>query len=107
VAGFFTYTLPLTLTAFDAASNIVATDVSDFASNLALSGDPGSAPNELLSVAFAGGIDRVLIAGDFAGGSFTLDDLTRTPATAVSEPATLMLLASALAGMAAWTRRRL
>src|SRR5712691_3984147 len=59
VGGRFTYLLPLTLTAFDAALKPIATDVSDFSSNLALSGDPGSSPNELLQVSSALGIARV------------------------------------------------
>lgn len=76
VAGFFTYSVPITLTAFDADGNIVDTATSAFSSNLGLSGDLGSTPNEFLSVSFSGGIASVLIEGDSSGSSFTLDDLS-------------------------------
>ncbi|MBZ5726640.1 MAG: hypothetical protein LAP87_16770 [Acidobacteriia bacterium] len=82
--GYFTYTVPLTILAFDASSTQVASAVSSFSSNLALSGDAGSSPNELLSVTFLGGISSVTISGDPAGGSFVMDDVTYT--TAVPEP---------------------
>lgn len=94
--GYFTYLVPLTLTAFDAGSNEVSQTVSLFNNNLAClggppcSGDVGSIPNELLQVAFAGGISSVVIRGDPAGGSFTLDDAT-IDVTAVPEPSTSLL----------------
>jgi hypothetical protein len=92
-SGYFTYLVPLTLTAFDAGNSQVGQTVSVFSNNLALSGDSGSSPNELLSVAFAGGISSVTIAGDPFGGSFTLDDATFDPAAAeVPEPGTLSFL---------------
>jgi len=103
VSGFFTYLVPLTVTAFDASDTPVATDTSDFSSNLALSGDPMSSPNELLSVAFAGGIGRVTIEGDPLGGSFTLDDLTFTQITTpIPEPSTLLLLISGVVALIGW-----
>lgn len=94
ISGFFTYTALLTLTAFDLTNTIVAMKTSSFASNLALSGDLGSSPNEFLSVTFFNGISRVVIAGDPAGGSFALDDLT---VTSVPEPSTLIYLVSGFA----------
>jgi hypothetical protein len=72
--------------------------------SLALSGDPGSTPNELLSVASAGGITRVMITGNPSGSSLTLDDLNFTPVTTpapVPEPSTLILLVSGLFGRSA------
>ena len=42
VGAFFTYTVPITLTAFDAGDAVLAADASDFASNLFLSGEIGS-----------------------------------------------------------------
>jgi len=104
VGGFFTYSVPLTFSAFDATNDLLGTVSSAFAENLALSGDPGSSPNEFLNLAFAGGISRVTITGDPAGASFTLDDLTFR---AVPEPSTLLLLlASSLAGVASMSSRR-
>jgi hypothetical protein len=101
-SGFFTYSQSLALTAFDASNNSVATTNSAFNNNLALSGDAFSSPNELLSLSFAGGISSLMIAGDPAGGSFVLDDLTFTTVVAtvvapVPEPGALVLLATALA----------
>ena len=105
VSAFFTYAMPLTLTAWDALD--VALDdstLSLYSTNAALSGDPGSAPNEFLQLAFAG-IAKLTISGDPGGGSFVLDDLSFTPkALPVPEPATAALTAIALAGLLA--RRR-
>jgi len=107
VSGFFTYLIPLTLTAFDAANTAVAMDTSDFNSNLVLSGDPMSLPNELLTVAFAGGISRVTIEGDPLGGSFALDDLTFTQITTpIPEPSTLLLFVAGIAGLLGWRGAR-
>jgi hypothetical protein len=92
-SGFFTYAEPLVLAAFDAGSSQVGSAVSAFSSNLALSGDPGSSPNEFLQVAFTGGISGVTIMGDPAGESFVMDDATYTTAGApVPEPASIVLL---------------
>ncbi len=99
--GYFTYSLPLTLTAFDAGSSQVGQAVALFNNNLMLSGDPGSNPNEFLSIAFAAGISSVTITGDPAGGSFTLDDAIYQPSVAaVPEPtygALLLLIIGFLA----------
>jgi hypothetical protein len=102
--GYFTYLLPLTITGFDALDNAVASATSAYANNLALSGEPGSSPNEFLQVAFAGGISRVLIGGDPAGGSFTLDDAEYT--SAVPEPSTALLFTTALLALAFGGRQR-
>ena len=92
-AGYFTYADPLTLAGFDVSSTQVGTAVSAFSSNLALSGDLGSSPNEFLSVSFASGISSVTITGDSAGGSFVLDDATyTTPEATVPEPSLFPLL---------------
>lgn len=92
VSGFFTYSTSLTLAAFDALNQAVGTTSSSFASNFVSSGHN---PNEVLQVSVAGGISRVLIAGDPNGASFALDDLTvTTPASNVPEPSSGVLLVS-------------
>ena len=77
VQAVFTYLQPLTIRAFDASNNLVATVTSrtGCASNLALSGTAGCSPNESISVS-ASSISSVTITGDPLGSSFTLDDLT-------------------------------
>jgi len=105
VSGFFTYFAPLTLTAFNLGGSPVAVSSSIFTSNLALSGDPGSSPNEFLQVAHMGGISTLFISADPSGGSFTLDDLKITP---VPEPASLFLLGSVFPGilLQKWRKKR-
>jgi hypothetical protein len=106
-SGFFTYTVPLTLAAFDATSAQVASTTSTFSNNLALSGDPGSSPNEFLQVSFASGISSLTITGDPAGGSFVLDDATYgTGSSTVPEPGSLALLLSGSMIVAILKRRR-
>lgn len=68
----FTYILPLTITAYQGAS-VVANVTSAFGENYVSSGNP---PNELLMVAFPGGITSFTIEGDPAGSSFVMDDFT-------------------------------
>ncbi len=94
--AYFTYLAPLTLSFYDALNNLEGTVSSTFFSNMALSGDIGSSPNEFLTFAWAAGISSVVIAGDPVGGSFTMDDVSATP---VPEPGTLLLLGSGLLGM--------
>jgi hypothetical protein len=96
VFGYFTYSSTLTFQAFDAFNALIGSEVSAFTSNIALSGDSGSAPNEVLGFSSSNGIGRVWITGDSSGGSFTLDDLTFEsvrPLNGVPEPSTLALLA--------------
>jgi hypothetical protein len=98
VGGYFTYGTALTFTAYTAGGSVVGTDTSDFLSNLALSGDPGTLPNEFLGITSSDGIQRITIEGDFFGGSFTLDNLTFEAAAApVPEPSIPLLLGSGLA----------
>jgi hypothetical protein len=98
VSAFFTYAVPVTLTAFDAGLNPVATDTSDFNANFVTGGDAGSSPNEQLSVAFAGGILRVTMSTQAGSSQYTADDLSYTPTVRVVEPSTLLLFASGLLG---------
>lgn len=102
-SGYFTYVEPLTLDAFDSASNLVDSATSAFSSNDALFGDPGSSPNEFLQVNFASGISSVTITGDPLGGSFVMDDVTYATAS-VPEPSSAFLFLSGAVTM--FTLRR-
>jgi hypothetical protein len=104
VSAFFTYASALTLTAFDNLSNTVASATSLFSGNFVSSGNP---PDELISLSYLAGISEVTIAGDPAGGSFTMDDLSFTtqPAT-VPEPSVTALLALAFGSIAVAQRVR-
>jgi hypothetical protein len=109
--GYFTYLEPLTMAGFDASDNEVASATSLFSNNLACGGgppcpgDPGSSPNEFISVAFSSGISAVTITGDPGGSSFTMDNATYTTATTtVPEPATAILFLTGVAGLLAIPR---
>lgn len=105
VSGFFTYSAALTITAFDALLAAIDTATSAFGSNTAASGDAGSTPNELLSVAAVSGIASLTIEGAADGGSFVLDDLTFVP-LAVPEPRMLGSLLCATAALLAVAARQ-
>jgi hypothetical protein len=96
--GYFTYTTALSLDAFGVGQQIVASEVSKFSSNLALSGDPGSSPNEFFQLTSTSGISRVTITGDPAGGSFAVDDLSfqTRQAPAIPEPKASSLVVAGL-----------
>jgi hypothetical protein len=106
VGGFFTYSLPegafLTLTALDSSANILGTVHSTFYDNTGESGNP---PNEFLSISGVGEIKTLQIDGP--GDQWTLDDFTATGATPIPEPATIILVASGLAGAFGYQKRRL
>jgi hypothetical protein len=103
VSGFFNYGTRLTLTAFDSSNNVIGTTTSAFNSNLGVTGDPGSHPNEVLSFSFVSGISRIVIAGDPEGTSFTLDDLT---VATVPEPSALYLLTGGALTFITFLRKR-
>lgn len=86
-SGYFTYAETLTLDAYGTSNNLLASAVSAYTNNEALSGEPGSSPNELLEVSSLSGISEITITGDPAGGSFVLDDATyNTISTLTPEP---------------------
>lgn len=104
-SGFFTYVVPLTISAFDSSSALLGSVTSVFSSNFVSGGDAGSTPNEFLQLAGLGLISSVRITASAGGGSFTMDDLVAVPSSrvAVPEPSTLALL---LAGSLAFALRR-
>ncbi len=104
---YVTYAEPFTIQIYDAASNVVGSATSLFASNLALSGDPGSSPNEAFLLAFAGGFtSAVFSSGGAFSQSFVLDDLTFVSATnRIPEPSTLALALFAFAVLLPRCRR--
>ena len=110
VSGYFTYDDRLLMRAYDSANVLLDTVRGNYESNLRLSGDAGSAPNDFLTyVSTSGPIARVAIAGRSAASIFVLDDLTIDTGNTVPEPQTL-LLALALLGAGClprgWMRRR-
>jgi hypothetical protein len=95
--GYFTYSEPLTIDAFNSSFTLVASATSEFSDNEALSGDPGNSPNEFIHLGFAAGISSLTITGDPLGGSFTLDDTTyNSGISTVPEPKTLPMVFIAL-----------
>ena len=96
-SGYFTYSEPLTLTGLDALGNPVVTVPSASSNNEALSGLPGSVPNEFLELTYAAGLSEVILSGDPAGGSFVVDDLAvTTVSTTTPEPSSLALIGGSL-----------
>jgi hypothetical protein len=93
---YVTYAVPVSMIAFDANNNIIATLITAFGSNLLLSGDPGSTPNERLFIGNTAGISTVQIAGNSLGQSLTLDDLSYASSTPEPSPAFGGLLALAM-----------
>jgi hypothetical protein len=99
-SGLFTYTAPLTLNFFLGGSALGNSVASAFGNNLAISGEPGSAPNEAISF---GGIlfDSVLI-GVADGGAYGVDDVLFGEGTGpqgTPEPATFLPVMMGLAGL--------
>ena len=93
-SAFFTYAIPITLTAFDGIGGVLGS------LNSALSTNVGVAPNEFIQLSGLGLINQIKISGDPAGFSFTMDDVAFDSAS-VPEPNTLALLTIALAGIKA------
>lgn len=108
VFAFFTYSQALTMEAFDLLNNSLGSVSSDSgcASNLAISGTAGCAPNQQLSLLGFTNISSVVITGSATGGSFVLDDLNfeASSVEVVPEPAHAFVLAGGL--VALWATRR-
>ena len=75
VVGFFTYSVALTIQAYDSSNALVASTTSSHSNNEALSGQSGSQAGEALKVVYAKGISKIVITGAAQGTSFTVDDL--------------------------------
>jgi hypothetical protein len=104
VWAFFTYFVPVKMEVFDSADVLLGTATSAFEINAALSGDPGSKPNEKLFVTSDMGIASVRITGSEFGGSFAMDDFTYgDPPSDVPEPGTF--LAGAIAALSLLRKR--
>jgi hypothetical protein len=104
--GYFTYAEPLMVAAFDAENSLISSADSKFANNEALSGDPGSSPDEFIQVASAAGISRVTITGDPSGASFALDDATIAASTPTPEPGSFVLVLGGLLAIVSKRRFR-
>ena len=103
-SGYFTYSTALDVSAF-ARNTPVASATSMFSSNLAISGDPGSTPNELIQISSPSGFTLVTITGAPNGGSFVMDDISFQN---VPEPSSWRLLCvAALMLLALPARKRL
>jgi hypothetical protein len=94
VGGYFTYATPIRIEAFNSSGILVSTATSLFSNNEALSGDPGSSPNELLQVLSSDGIAQIVISGAPSGSSFTMDDLTVSDTLDVTPPKTVAILSA-------------
>lgn len=94
--SYFTYSHSLSLTALGANGEVITTQGSLSSSNLAISGDAGSTPNEIIKILAPGGFTSLLIAGDPQGSSFVMDDVTFETLSSVPEAAPEWLLLSGL-----------
>ena len=105
-SAFFTYTTALTITAFDDASNLLATVTSAFSNNTADGGVAGSSPNELIALNLSSSaISRLMISGFINGGSFVMDDVSFAAAAQVPVTGTLQLMLLPLLAAMMWRRR--
>lgn len=113
--AYFTYAVPVTIDALDARNDVVASAISLFSSNEAVTGDAGSSPNEFIQVGFVQGISSVMITGDPLGDSFAMDNATFVTSTgeSIPEPSSfsfcvlvLVMSVSQLRGVTAERRKR-
>ena len=107
-SAYFTHTTTLTLSAFSDGGNLVGSLNSVFDNNLALSGDLGSAPNELITFSSSTAFSSVVIGGDINGFSFVMDDVSYTHFANVHpipEPSSVFLVMPALVALATIRRK--
>jgi hypothetical protein len=111
VSAFFTYAMPLTLTAWDALGAFPGrSTLSAVLGQLHVFREcPGLRPTNSWNWCWRRvsrrRISKLTVTGDAGGGSFVLDDLVFTPtAVPIPEPGTAALMAIAVAGLLA--RRR-
>jgi hypothetical protein len=102
----YTYNSQLTLTVWDTSNALLGSLNSSYSANTALSGNPGSVPNEFLSMSFASGISRFEIVGNSSGSSFVMDDFQFTPIVPPTVPDASALLLGAMGMSALWASRR-
>jgi hypothetical protein len=101
-SAFFTHSASLTIEFF-LAGNPVGAATSAFTNNLAISGDPGTAPNEAIVFHSDQGFDSAVFSG---GGAFAVDDITFDAGQAAPEPsAAVLTLAGAVFAMCGRYRR--
>jgi hypothetical protein len=97
VGGFFTYLEPVLLRGFDEAGELLVSSTSAFLTNLAISGEVGSSPNEYIELLSSEDLYSISISGNSSGFSFALDDLSvGDSAQLVPEPSYSVLFAAAM-----------
>lgn len=100
-SAYLTYAAPLTLTFYDSAGSQLATLNSLFSSNLGLSGDAGTTPNELFNFQSGYGISRLVFGISPDDSSYVLDDVS---VSSVPEPALWLLLGTGILSVCLLTR---
>ena len=108
VSGFLTYAVPLTVKIFN-GNDLVGSYTTAYGSNLALSGDPNSSPNEAFSLSSSFLFTSVEFVA-ISSFAFALDDLsfeaTGVPVPSVPEPAQWTLLLVGVLALAGKSMRR-
>lgn len=105
-SAYFTYASALQVSAVDSSNNQIAILMSAVEQNFTSS---GNSPNEFIQLSYSQGFSFVTIAGDPAGGSFVMDDVTFQTSLPVNgnapEPAAVFLVMTGLLVVGAVSRR--